>query len=119
MSLKISDRQMSSMGNRRILARVQKLLSDGFPDWHWLKSPPALAELQRAIERAQTYGLGNERQCATFACAWLVAGAEFDRQFPAPRETLASVELNANEKAAWLNAWLKVMLNAVAHRALP
>lgn len=119
MSFSITDQQLSSMGEKRILTRVQRLLSECFPDWHWLTSPPAQVELQRAIERAQTYGLSNERQCATFACAWVVAGANFDRQFPAPRETLTSVDLNANEKASWLDAWIKVMLNAVAQRALP
>ena len=119
MTLQFSHRQLSALGTSRFAESFQLLLIRSFPDWSWLNSAAAFAELCKATDRAKAHGLGTERQCASFVTAWVMAGADFDSLLPAPREALSSPELNANEKADWLDEWLRLVLDALTLAALP
>lgn len=119
MTLRFSNQQLTAFGTRRFAESIQRLLIQSFPDLSWLGSNEAFDELRTASDRARSHGLNTERQCASFVTAWVMAGADFDRLMPAPREALNSPELNANEKAGWLDDWLRLVLDAVTLAALP
>ena len=57
------------------------------------------------IEKAEVYGLVTEQHAMTYiTTAWLL-GPEFDKEFPAAKETLSSKEFTSDEKSDWLAKW--------------
>jgi hypothetical protein len=93
--------------------RLARFLCEQFPEA--ADEPPD--ELRAAVReqsaKADSYGLKTERQAAVYVtCAWLF-GPDFDTEFPAALEMLASGEYPPEDKADWLERWAESLFAAL------
>lgn len=111
--------QMEKIGVVQFSERMQSILRANFPDWLWLSSAEARSEISNATKRAMFHTLTTESQCATFVLAWFLVGEHFDENCEAARDTFMSTTLSSDEKALWMEDWIKVIMAAMVQRSLP
>lgn len=114
--LKIREDQMAALAApsaELFDERLARFLCEQFPEAS--DEPPAelRAAVRGQVEKAGGYGLTTERQAAVYVtCAWLL-GPDFDAEFPAAREMLASEEYPPEDKADWLERWAEALFGAL------
>jgi hypothetical protein len=110
--------QMQRIGEQSFLTRMREILAEQFPDQQaFLASPEFEPTVLALVERAASYGLGDEQSAATFVLtAWLL-GAEFDTDFPGLQELLAQEDLTAHQKCAALESFAQTLLEDLRQQA--
>jgi hypothetical protein len=71
------------------------------------------ADVKRLVTRAQHYGMGTERDAASFVVTAFLLGEDFDHNFKAAGPVLTSTRLSGAEKAAWLEEWTTLMFSTL------
>lgn len=113
-----SEAQMQRIGEQHFLDRLRSLLAEQFPDQQAdLQAPEFEPQVRRLVERAATYGLGDEQSAAGFVLtAWLL-GAEFDTDFPDLQTLLRDDTLTARQKSAALESFAQALLEDLQAQA--
>ena len=114
--LTIRKDQMAALATPSIsvfLERAVSFLYENFPE-SLDEDPGELTEAAGGqLERAESYGLVTEQQAMTYiTSAWLL-GPEFDKEFPAAKETLVSEDFSPDEKKVWLSDWTEKIFAAL------
>jgi hypothetical protein len=114
--LKIREEQMDALAEpraREFAERLAGFLCEQFPEAAGEPPGEFRAAVREQVEKADVYGLSTEQQAAAYVtCAWLL-GPDFDAEFPAAQEMLASADYTPDEKAEWLGEWTEAMLAAL------
>jgi hypothetical protein len=102
--------------NREFEMRLVRFLQGAFPN-ATSEVDTTLAEgIREQLAKARGYGLLTEQQIATYVTsAWLL-GTDFDRQFPAVQEVLAS-HAPPNDKGDWLERFTKDLFEQMGRRS--
>jgi hypothetical protein len=110
--------QLQRIGEQSFLMRMREILAEQFPDQRAsLASPEFEPTVLTLVERAATYGLGDEQSAATFVLtAWLL-GTGFDTDFPGLQELLTQEDLTAHQKCAALEAFAQTLLDDLRQQA--
>lgn len=105
--------EMAVPGIALFIEHAVEFLYENFPE-SLDEDPEELTEtVGDLIEKAESYGLVTEQQVMTYiTSAWLL-GLDFDEEFPAANETLASKDLTPDEKAEWLAKWTEKIFAAL------
>ena len=103
--LSIRPAQIDKLANARFAARLTDFLRAQFPAAREVEVPTLRRAVGAQIERAQRYGLVEERHVASYVLAAWLLGEEFDRDMPAAKETLNNGARTGADKAKWLDEW--------------
>ena len=93
--------------------RIGHLLNQWFPDSEQFRTDRFRNEVRTQINKSQAYGLETERQIATYVVATFALGTDFDTYFPAAAQVLPSRSLTADEKARWLDNWIRTLFETL------
>lgn len=96
--------------------RITDLLRSEFPDAQQVPERELDQIAHEEIGKAEAYGLVTERQAFTFVTAAWMLGRGFDTAFPASRQMLSDPDLNGEEKATWLRAWVKTVFETLGRK---
>lgn len=89
----------------QFIERAVAFLYENFPE-SLEENPDELTEtVGHLIERAEPYGLVTEPHAVTYITSSWLLGIEFDKEFPAAKETLNSKDFSPDEKSDWLAKW--------------
>lgn len=104
--------EMAVLDIALFLERAVNFLYENFPE-SLDEDPEELTEaVGGQLEKADSYGLVTEQQAMTYiTSAWLL-GLNFDKEFPAAKETLKSKDFSPDEKAEWLAKWTEKIFAA-------
>jgi hypothetical protein len=96
--------------------RITDLLRSEFPEAQQIPEKELDQIVHEEIGRAERYGLVTERQAFSFVTAAWMLGRGFDTRFPAPRHMLSDPDLNGEEKATWLRAWVRTVFETLGRK---
>jgi hypothetical protein len=109
-------RAFAKASEERFADRTVNFLQAQFPDARDEHRSTLRSIVIDQVARARGYGFTTEIELVTYVItAWLL-GAKFDEDFPAVRETLASEEMAAGDKAAWLADFTERLLRALEEK---
>lgn len=115
--LKISNDQaavFAKEAERAYEERVADFLRDNFDDAKLRRRQDLLPFVRDQIACASRYGLGSERQVATYVMiAWML-GEDFDRKFPVLRRVLRDGDMDPDRKAELLGEHTARLIGAIA-----
>jgi hypothetical protein len=114
--LKIREDQMDALAESQAELfdeRLARFLRGQFPEAADEPPEELRAAVREQVMKAEGYGLTTERQAAVYVtCAWLL-GLDFDADFPAALDMLASEEYPPEDKADWLERWAESLFGAL------
>jgi hypothetical protein len=117
--LKLRPAQMRAFARateERFADRTVNFLQTQFPDARAESRGILRSIVVDQVARARTHGFETELELVTYVMtAWLV-GAEFDEEFPAVREKLASPTMTPGDKAAWLAEWTQTLFRTLQEK---
>lgn len=98
---------LSNDAEKRYVNRLIDYLKKHFPEA--AQTPPAQMRMavKEQIAKARSYRLITERQIAKYVITAWVMGPNFDKDYPAAKQTLTSKK-TAEQKSKWLADWTKL-----------
>jgi hypothetical protein len=117
--LKLRPAQMRAFARateERFVDRTVNFLQMQFPDAREEPRPLLRSIVADQMARARGHGFSAELDLVTYMISAWVLGAQFDEDFPAVSEKLASPGLTPGDKAAWLAEWTQTLLRTLQEK---
>ncbi|HRI66252.1 MAG TPA: DUF4123 domain-containing protein [Polyangium sp.] len=107
-------RAFAQASDERFVDRTTLFLQSEFPDARKQSRGTLKMGVADQIAKARLHGFTTEIQLVTYVVtAWLL-GENFDEEFPAVKETLASPVMSPSDKATWLSQFTEKLFRTLS-----